>query len=130
MDIHNELKKAAREGFVRAVELRRIAASAGIDPASAERAALEAGIVPERYRRNGATISIEQQLKLLDSTAAVIGCGGLGGYVVEELARLGVGRITAIALVWADGRVQAGTWKPVPSRPASTIRNGLCSSLS
>ncbi len=96
MDIHNELKKAAREGFVRAAELRRIAASAGIDPASAERAALEAGIVPERYRRNGATISIEQQLKLLDSTAAVIGCGGLGGYVVEELARLGVGRITAI----------------------------------
>jgi len=96
MDIRNELVKAAREGYIRAADLRTIAASAGLDPASAERAALEAGIVPERYRRNGATISVEQQLHLLDSTAAVIGCGGLGGYVVEELARLGVGRIVAV----------------------------------
>ena len=96
MDIRNELLKAAREGYIRAADLRKIAASAGLDPASAERAALDVGIVPERYRRNGATISVEQQIHLLDSTAAVIGCGGLGGYVVEELARLGVGRIVAI----------------------------------
>jgi molybdopterin/thiamine biosynthesis adenylyltransferase len=26
---------------------------------------------------------------------AIVGCGGLGGYVIEELARLGVGSITA-----------------------------------
>ena len=30
------------------------------------------------------------------SSVAVIGCGGLGGYVIEELARLGVGRIDAV----------------------------------
>ncbi|HSV95653.1 MAG TPA: HesA/MoeB/ThiF family protein [Spirochaetota bacterium] len=96
MDIRNELLKAAREGYIRAADLRKIAASAGLDPASAERAALEAEIIPERYRRNGATISVGQQRTLSNGAAVVVGCGGLGGYVVEELARLGVGRITAI----------------------------------
>ena len=96
MDIRNELRKAAREGCIRIADLERIASSAGLATASVERSALEAGIVPERYRRNGSTISPEQQLRLLDSTAAVVGCGGLGGYVIEELARLGVGRLIAI----------------------------------
>jgi molybdopterin/thiamine biosynthesis adenylyltransferase len=41
-------------------------------------------------------ISIPKQLKLFRSKAAVVGCGGLGGYILEELARLGVGHITAI----------------------------------
>jgi molybdopterin/thiamine biosynthesis adenylyltransferase len=36
------------------------------------------------------------QLTLFRSSVAVVGCGGLGGYVVEELARLGVGRIVVI----------------------------------
>lgn len=54
----------------------------------------------ERYIRNIPSISEEQQLALADRSALVIGCGGLGGYVVEELARIGVGRITV-----ADGDV-------------------------
>lgn len=46
-----------------------------------------------RYQRNQRSISFEDQEKLLRSSAAVIGCGGLGGYIAEELARLGVGRL-------------------------------------
>lgn len=46
-----------------------------------------------RYQRNQRTISLDDQEKLFNSTAAVIGCGGLGGYIAEELARLGVGRL-------------------------------------
>jgi molybdopterin/thiamine biosynthesis adenylyltransferase len=57
---------------------------------------LEIGILPARYQRNRQMISVAQQLQLLRSKVAVIGCGGLGGYVIEELARLGVGRIIAI----------------------------------
>lgn len=61
-----------------------------------EKCALECGLLPGRYQRNQKTISVEQQLQLFSSQVAVIGCGGLGGYVIEELARLGVGTIVAI----------------------------------
>lgn len=54
------------------------------------------GLMPERYLRNRQTITTENQLRLLQSHAAVIGCGGIGGYVIEELARIGIGTITLI----------------------------------
>jgi len=52
--------------------------------------------LPARYQRNRRTISTPQQLGLFRSRVTVIGCGGLGGYVLEELARLGVGTIVAV----------------------------------
>ena len=64
--------------------------------AEVEAAILGLGLCPARYQRNRQTISCAGQLALLRSTVAVIGCGGLGGYVIEELARLGVGRIAAV----------------------------------
>jgi molybdopterin/thiamine biosynthesis adenylyltransferase len=68
----------------------------GLTIAQVEEAALERGIMPARYQRNRNIISVSDQLKLFRSSVAVIGCGGLGGYIVEELARLGVGRIVVI----------------------------------
>ena len=50
-----------------------------------------------RYLRNGILEDEEQEI-LKAKKVAVIGCGGLGGYVVEMLARLGVGH-----LVLCDG---------------------------
>jgi len=64
--------------------------------AAVEEMALVLGLLPARYQRNRQTISTAQQLTLFHSRVAVIGCGGLGGYVLEELARLGVGTIIAI----------------------------------
>ena len=61
-----------------------------------EEATLKLGILPERYRRNPMTISAENQLRLFQSHVAVIGCGGLGGYVMEALARIGMGKLTVI----------------------------------
>jgi len=66
--------------------------------ARVERAALQLCICPERYLRNLNAYSLEEQLRLLDSRAALVGLGGLGGYVLELLARAGVGGIRA-----ADG---------------------------
>jgi len=68
----------------------------GITLAQVEEIALEGGILPARYQRNREAISVSDQLTLFRSSVVVIGCGGLGGYVVEELARLGVGRIVVI----------------------------------
>ena len=41
-------------------------------------------------------VSTPQQLQLFRSKVAVVGSGGLGGYILEQLARLGVGQIVAI----------------------------------
>jgi molybdopterin/thiamine biosynthesis adenylyltransferase len=62
----------------------------------AELAALESGVLPRRYLRSYGTVGLDGQIKLLRSTVAVIGLGGLGGSVVEGLARMGVGRIVAV----------------------------------
>ena len=64
--------------------------------ADVEEIALVHELLPARYQRNFSTISIQQQLSLLRSKVAVFGCGGLGGYIIEELARLGVGRIAVV----------------------------------
>lgn len=68
----------------------------GCSHATVEELALENDILPARYQRNRNMISVTEQLLLFRSRIAVIGCGGLGGYIIEELARLGVGRIVAI----------------------------------
>lgn len=61
-----------------------------------ERLILQAGLLPKRYQRNRRMISTGQQQQLFLSSVAVIGCGGLGGYVLEELARIGIGTLSAI----------------------------------
>jgi len=68
----------------------------GCPPAVVEATTLEAGLLPARYQRNRKTLSIEQQLAIFQTRVAVIGCGGLGGHVIEGLARLGVGTIVAV----------------------------------
>ncbi len=41
-------------------------------------------------------LSREENLSLRKRKVAVVGCGGLGGHIIEQLARLGIGHITAI----------------------------------
>jgi molybdopterin/thiamine biosynthesis adenylyltransferase len=67
-----------------------------VPPDVIEEAALNANLLPARYQRNRNTLSIEQQYALFKSRVVVIGCGGLGGHVIEGLARLGVGTIVAV----------------------------------
>jgi molybdopterin/thiamine biosynthesis adenylyltransferase len=61
-----------------------------------EIAALELGVLPQRYLRNFGTLGIEGQVALARSHVAVVGLGGLGGYLVEGLARMGVGTLTLV----------------------------------
>ena len=73
-----------------------IASETGGTLGEVERAALTAGVVPERYSRNQTSLSTADQLRLLQGRVAIIGLGGLGGAVVEILARLGVGHLTLV----------------------------------
>ncbi len=50
----------------------------------------------ERYVRNINSLTEEENRLLKDFKVCVIGCGGLGGHVIEQLGRLGIGYITAV----------------------------------
>ena len=75
---------------------REAARRCGISAREAEIAALRAGLCPSRYERSVGTIGLEGQARLLESCAAVAGCGGLGGWIIEILARAGVGKLILI----------------------------------
>jgi len=49
-----------------------------------------------RYDRNMNMLSREENERLRNFKVCVVGCGGLGGYVIEMLGRLGIGYITAV----------------------------------
>ncbi len=49
-----------------------------------------------RYLRNINMLSADEQQQLQKFRVCVLGCGGLGGYVIEMLGRLGMGHITAV----------------------------------
>jgi len=76
--------------------LTSIAREQKISVRDTEITALKNGIVPWRYLRNIGTIGLEGQLKLLQSSVAVVGAGGLGGTIIELLARHGIGHIIII----------------------------------
>ncbi len=105
MDLAAELKRHARPlagpagKTVQTLTPADIAAASeqtGLSLRQVEIAALQNQLLPERYLRNLGTLGWEGQLCLRQSCAAVVGCGGLGGGVIEGLARSGIGRLVAI----------------------------------
>ena len=49
-----------------------------------------------RYERNIGAITQAEQETLQKARVCIVGCGGLGGFLVEYLGRLGIGHITAV----------------------------------
>ncbi|MGD8990535.1 MAG: HesA/MoeB/ThiF family protein [Desulfobacterales bacterium] len=68
----------------------------GVSSRQIEIAALEHGVVPERYARNMKSFSPQDQIALLNAQVSIVGLGGLGGAVVEILARIGIGTLNVI----------------------------------
>ena len=100
VNLQERLDELARvEDGVRIIRLQQVhelATAFGQSVREVELAALEMEVVPWRYVRNLGTVGLEGQAELLRSTVAVVGLGGLGGYVAEALARMGVGRLILI----------------------------------
>lgn len=65
-----------------------------------EALALELDVTPTRYLRNRQSVSPKDQILLLRSRVAQVGLGGLGGALLEQLLRLGVGTLRT-----ADGDI-------------------------
>ncbi len=76
----------------------------GLAPRVAEALALRNGFCPDRYERKIGTLGHAGQEKLLACRVAVVGCGGIGGWLVELLARQGFGQLVLI-----DGDVFAAS---------------------
>jgi molybdopterin/thiamine biosynthesis adenylyltransferase len=73
-----------------------LASAAGRFGVSARRvqlACLAAKLTPARYARSIPAFGIEGQVRLLESSVGIVGAGGLGGFLLEILARAGVGRL-------------------------------------
>ncbi len=51
---------------------------------------------PTYLVRNRGSLDHHEQQRLQESVVAVVGCGGLGGFVIEELARIGVGSLLLV----------------------------------
>ena len=49
-----------------------------------------------RYAKNSQMLSVDEVAHLHLKKVCVIGCGGLGGYIIEMLGRIGVGHLTVI----------------------------------
>lgn len=86
----------AAYGVVPYLWCRVLADRYSLGPRDVEIAALEGGICPSRYERNMGTFGVDGQLALLRACVAVVGLGGLGGLVVDLLARAGVGELILI----------------------------------
>jgi molybdopterin/thiamine biosynthesis adenylyltransferase len=77
-------------------QIMNLSKASGTSGREIEILALEHGVVPERYVRNMKTFSPQDQVALLKAQVGVVGLGGLGGAVVEILARLGIGTLNVI----------------------------------
>jgi molybdopterin-synthase adenylyltransferase len=75
---------------------RQLSAAFDVTHHQIEIVGLTNDIVPTRYLRNMNSFSATDQIRLLRSQAAVVGLGGLGGMVIEILARAGVGHLVLI----------------------------------
>lgn len=94
--LHDFLRAHAVDGFITFSNQEAAAMKFGLSFAEVEEVILSIDLVPERYKKNQHTISRQQQMRLFKSCVVVVGCGGLGGYIIEELARIGIGKIICI----------------------------------
>lgn len=104
--------------------VRRLAQVHGLAPREVELAALAMQIAPERYRRNLGTVGWEGQIALLRARVFIVGAGGLGGWVIEALARMGVGRLEIIdGDVFAENNLnrQLGCTEATLGRPKAEV---------
>jgi molybdopterin-synthase adenylyltransferase len=101
-------------------DVRRIAGEREISVKEVELTACAARILPSRYHRSLGTVGWEGQIRLLESTVAIIGAGGLGGWIIEGLARMGVGRLIIVdGDIFEDNNLnrQALCWEETIGRP-------------
>ena len=96
MKLSASIRKAAKGRTLSLRAAMEKASDSGLSLAEVEATALRLGIWPLRYSSHAMELSCDEQLRLLESTVLVAGCGGLGGCCASNLARLGTGRLVLV----------------------------------
>ena len=78
------------------IAIEKLAVDQGIPKRVAEALACGLDFFPKRYEANAGSLGSEGQKRLLQSKVLVAGLGGLGGHVVEQLVRCGVGEVVGV----------------------------------
>ena len=77
-------------------DLLRWAESTGVSPRNAQIEALQCKIIPLRYAKNLRALTLAEQRNLCEGRVLICGCGGIGGVLVNLLARAGVGTLRLV----------------------------------
>ncbi len=77
-------------------ELKAISQKTAVPLRRVECFALDKGLTPLRYQRNIGTVGVSGQIRLLESTVMLVGLGGLGGNILEQIVRAGFGTIIGV----------------------------------
>jgi len=88
--------RGERFWVISSAPMTEVADEMGLSRREAEIAALRERVLPGRYVRSLGTVGWEGQIALLQSTVGIVGAGGLGGWIIEGLARMGVGRLIIV----------------------------------
>jgi molybdopterin-synthase adenylyltransferase len=67
-----------------------------ISPRKAQIEAIQSRIIPLRYAKNFRSLTLAEQRRICESRVLVCGCGGLGGVLINLLARAGVGTLRLV----------------------------------
>lgn len=89
--ILRDIRQYSQDAFLSLEDARKIAQKHGCSLRDTEKIALDHSFTPSRFQRN--SLSCREQLRLFQSSVAIVGCGGLGGRTAELLARAGVGHL-------------------------------------
>lgn len=95
-ELNRWLELSTQQGLLTWSDQLKIAHRFDVSVACVENTALRKGILPARYQRNRPLLTCQDQLRLFSSHVVVVGCGGLGGHIIESLARVGVGCMTVV----------------------------------
>lgn len=95
-DLINFIKQKAVDNSLSIEDIQYAANASNLSFHEIEKISLINGILPRHYQRNQRLIKLSEQLTLHNSCVAIVGCGGLGGHIIEMLARIGVGCLICI----------------------------------
>lgn len=67
-----------------------------VSPRDAQIEALRRKIIPHRYTKNFRALTLAEQRKICESRVLICGCGGVGGILLNLIARAGVGTLRLV----------------------------------